>query len=103
MNLVFLESTKPDLDWFRTYYEKIFPEGAAAARRHYVKAIDNIVFSPYIGQPVGMDGLRKFSVRKTPFAVVYQVFEDRIEIVRIWDQRADPELLEFHEEAAVLE
>jgi len=68
-----------------------------------VKAIDNIVFSPYIGQPVGLDGLRKFSVRKTPFAVVYQVFEDRIEIVRIWDRRADPELLAFHEEAAVLE
>ncbi|WP_187969671.1 type II toxin-antitoxin system RelE/ParE family toxin [Aquibium microcysteis] len=103
MKLVFLASTKPDLEWFRTYYEKIFPEGAGAARRQYVKAIDNIVFNPYIGRQVGMEGLRKFPVRKTPFAIVYEVFDDRVEIIRIWDQRADPELLELHEEAAVLE
>jgi plasmid stabilization system protein ParE len=103
MKLVFLASTKPDLDWFRTHYETIFPEGSGTARLHYVKAIDNIVINPYIGRQIGMEGLRKLPVRKTPFAIVYEVFDDRIEIVRIWDQRADPESLGFEEEAAVLE
>lgn len=102
MNLIYLASTRPDLAWFRTYYGRVFPEGAAAARRHYAKAIDNIVDSPYIGRSIGLEGLRKLSVPRTPFAIFYQVVEDRIEIVRVWDQRADPDLLEFHEEAAVL-
>jgi plasmid stabilization system protein ParE len=103
MKLIYLASTRSDLDWFRTYYGTVFTEGAVAARRHYAKAIDNILESPYIGRSIGPEGLRKLSVPKTPFAIIYQVVEDRIEIVRVWDQRADPELLEFHEEAAVLE
>lgn len=102
MKLVFLPSTESDLAWFRTYYGRVFTEGAAAAHRHFAKAIDNITDSPYIGHSIGLEGIRKLSVPKTPFAVFYQVVEDRIEIIRIWDQRADPERLEFHEEAAVL-
>jgi len=102
MRLVFLASTGPDLAWFRTYYCTVFTEGAAAAHRHFAKAIDNLADSPYIGRSIGLEDIRKLSVPKTPFAVFYQVVEDRIEIIRIWDQRADPELLEFHEEAAVL-
>ena len=62
-------------------------------------AIDNLTIHPYIGRPIGQDGLRKLTIPQTPFSVFYRVIEDRIEIVRIWDQRADPEKLEFHEEA----
>ena len=102
MKLIYLNSTKPDLAWFRVYYGSVFPEGAAQAAARYVTAIDNLTINPYIGRPIGQDGLRKLTIPKTPFSVFYRVMEDRIEIVRIWDQRADPEKLEFHEEAAVL-
>ena len=102
MRLVYLESTRLDLVWFRTYYRSVFQEGAAQAGARYVKAIDNLRANPYIGPPIGQDGLRKLVIPKTPFVVFYRVSDDRIEIVRIWDQRADPEELGFHEEAAAL-
>jgi plasmid stabilization system protein ParE len=102
MKLIYLDSTKPDLAWFRVYYGSVFPEGAAQAAARYIKAIDNLTGNPYIGRPIGQDGLRKLTIQKTPFSVFYRVMEDCIEIVRIWDQRANPEGLEFHEEAAVL-
>ena len=102
MKLIYLDSTKPDFAWFRVYYGSVFPEGAAQAAARYVRAIDILQRSPYIGRPIGQDGLRKLSIPKTPFSVFYRLTEDHIEIVRVWDQRADPERLEFHEEAAVL-
>jgi plasmid stabilization system protein ParE len=102
MKLIYLDSTKPDLAWFRAYYGSVFPEGAAQAATRYVKTIDILQDNPYIGPPIGQDGLRKLSIPKTPFSVFYRLTEDHIEVVRVWDQRADPEKLEFHEEAAVL-
>jgi len=102
MRLVYLESTEPDLEWFRTYYGSIFPEGASQAALRYLRAIDSLVRNPYIDRPVGQDDLRRLTIAKTPFSVFYRVAEDRIEIVRVWDQRADPKRLEFQEEAAVL-
>jgi plasmid stabilization system protein ParE len=102
MKLIYLDSSKPDLDWLRTYYESTFPEGGEKAAARYLKTIDFLERSPYIGRPIGQDGLRKLSIPGTPFSIFYQITEDRIEIVRIWDQRADPERLGFHEESAII-
>lgn len=102
MKLIYLDSTKPDLAWFRAYYGSVFPEGAAPAATRYVKTIDILQSNPYIGRPIGQDGLRKLSIPKTPFSVFYRVTEDHIEVVRVWDQRAEPEMREFQEEATVL-
>jgi plasmid stabilization system protein ParE len=99
MKLTYLDSTKPDLAWLRTYYGSIFPEGAAKAAARYLKTIDILQRSPYIGRPIGQDGLRKLSIPGTPFSIFYQIVEDRIEIVRVWDQRSDPAKLDLHEEA----
>jgi tryptophan synthase alpha chain len=99
MNLIYLDSTKPDLAWFRTYYGSVFPEGAQQAASRYIKAIDILEHNPYIGHPIGQDGLRKLIIAKTPFVVFYRITKDHIEIVRIWDQRADPANLGFQEEA----
>ena len=99
MKLIYLDSTKPDLAWYRAYYGSVFPEGAQQAAARYIRAIDNLQGNPYIGHPIGQDGLRKLTIPKTPFAVFYRVTRDHIEIVRIWDQRADPATLGFQEEA----
>jgi plasmid stabilization system protein ParE len=99
MRLAYLDSAKPDLAWFQVYYSSIFPEGAAQATARYVNTIDILVRNPYIGRPIGQDGLRRLPIPKTPFSVFYRIVEDFIEIVRVWDQRRDPEKLEFHEEA----
>lgn len=102
MKLIYLASTTPDLVWFRAYYRSAFPEGAANAGLRFIKTIDILRSNPYIGRPIGQDGLRKLSVPRTPFSIFYRLTEDHIEVVRIRDQRADPEKLEFHEEAAVI-
>jgi plasmid stabilization system protein ParE len=102
MKLIYLDSARPDLAWLRIYYGSVFPEGAAHASARYIKTIDILQSSPYIGRSIGQDDLRRLPIPRTPFTVFYRVVEDRIEIVRIWDQRADPKKLEFNEEAAVL-
>jgi plasmid stabilization system protein ParE len=101
MKLIYLDSSKPDLAWLRTYYGSVFSEGSASASARYIKTIELLQRSPYIGRPVGQDDLRRLPILRTPFTVFYRVIEDRIEIVRVWDQRADPEKLQFNEEAAV--
>ncbi len=100
MKIVYLESTKPDLAWYRLYYESVFPDGARQAAIRYIKAIEGLLDNPRLGRMIADDGTRRYSIRKTPFAIVYRLSGDQIEIIRIWDQRADPRKLELHEEAA---
>ena len=90
MKLVFLPSTRADLVWMRTYYEKIFVDGARRAAAQYRKSCDLIQANPSIGHPVeGMERVREFSVPRTPFSFIYRVIGNRIEILRVWDQRGD--------------
>ena len=102
MDLIFLASTRPDLEWFRSYYGTIFPEGSIKASAAFVAAVDKLVANPYIGRPMVREGFRRLLIAKTPFLIIYQVSATRIDVVRIWDQRADPTKLGFQEEAAVL-
>lgn len=90
MKLVFLPSTRPDLLWMRTYYTQIFPDGAKRAAEHYGRACRVIRDNPSIGHPVeDMAEIREFSIPRTPFSFIYRVVEDRIEVLRVWDQRGD--------------
>ena len=90
MNLVFLPSTRSDLLWMRTYYTSVFPAGAKRAAEHYRMTCSVIRENPLIGHPVeGMLGVREFAIQRTPFSVIYRVINDRIEVLRIWDQRGN--------------
>jgi plasmid stabilization system protein ParE len=101
MRLVYLDSTRPDLTWYRVYYRSVFPAGSRKAAISYLNTIDLLMTNPYIGRSIGQDGLRKLTIQRTPFALFYRVSGDVIEIVRLWDQRANPEELGFHEEAGI--
>ncbi len=90
MQLVFLPSTRSDLSWMRTYYTSVFPPGANRAAEHYRMACSVIRNNPLIGHPVeDMPGVREFPIHRMPFSVIYRVVDDRIEVLRIWDQRGD--------------
>ena len=90
MNLVFLPSTRSDLLWMRTYYTSVFPAGAKRAAEHYRMSCRAIGENPRIGRPVeDFPGVREFTIQRTPFSVIYRVIDDRIEVLRIWDQRGD--------------
>lgn len=95
MKLVFLPSTRADLAWMRSYYGRIFVDGARRAAAQYRRACQLISDNPSIGHPVeGMVGVREFSIPRTPFSFIYRVGEDRVEILRVWDQRGDRSRLE---------
>jgi hypothetical protein len=53
-----------------------------------------------LGYPIAEDGTREYSIPRTPFSIVYRVIDNRVEIMRIWDQRANREKLGFQEEGA---
>ncbi len=78
-----------DLRWFRRYYEDVFAEGGGRARLAYVRTLERLVAAPRIGRPLEFENVREFPIQRTPFSVIYRLQEDRIEILRIWDQRAD--------------
>jgi plasmid stabilization system protein ParE len=43
-----------------------------------------------VGERVeGFPDVREFPIRRTPFAVLYRVQPDHVEILRIFDQRSD--------------
>lgn len=88
MKIVFLESAAQDIQWFRYYYQSIFPEGSAKARDR-LKAIQTTLASnPYIGQPSDtVKTVRAFSIPRTPFTLIYRVTASQIEVLRLWDTR----------------
>ena len=102
MRLIYLASANDDLAWFQEYYGSIFHTGSEHATRQYVKAVATLSDHPYIGRSAGESGLRSYSIPRLPFAIIYRVTKDHIEVVRIWDQRADPAKLGLQEEGATL-
>ena len=90
MKLVFLPSTRTDLRWMRRYCAQVFPDGATRAAEHYARASGVLRNNPLAGRPVeDMRGIREFSIPRTPFSFIYRVARDRIEVLRIRDQRGD--------------
>ena len=90
MKLVFLPSTRSDLLWMRTYYAHIFQDGAKRAVDQYRRTCGIIRENPLVGRPVEeMEDVREFSMPRTPFSFIYRVVDDRIEVLRVWDQRGD--------------
>lgn len=90
MKIVFLASTRRDLEWFRQYYETTFREGAAGAREHFKKALANLRSNPHIGHISDEPGNRELAIPRTPFLLTYSIVKGRIEILRIRDGRANP-------------
>lgn len=74
----------------RTCYAHVFPGGAKHAADPYRRICGIIRENPLVGRPVEeIEGVREFSIPRTPFSFVYRIVEDRIEVLRVWDQRGD--------------
>jgi plasmid stabilization system protein ParE len=85
----FLSSAVQDLDWFKAYYSSHFPQGARSAAARLQKARALLESHPMIGKAGKFQGTRELFISKTPFKFVYRVRKDWIEILRVWDTRAD--------------
>lgn len=89
MRLVYLPTAFPDIAWMRHYYRSVFPQGATKAREQLYAVERLIVDNPKIGRPFRKG--RQFPIARTPFAVIYRVREDVIEVVPVWDGRRNPD------------
>ncbi|MCE7029028.1 type II toxin-antitoxin system RelE/ParE family toxin [Jiella avicenniae] len=87
MDVVFLPRALADLGWFRRYYEQIFPDGALKARLQFEKTHQTLRDHPFAGRQAE-ENTREIVLGRTPFMFVYVVRNDRVEIIRVWDQRA---------------
>jgi plasmid stabilization system protein ParE len=90
MKLAFREHAKRDLRWFAAYYSKRFPEGRKNAERSLTVAIELILANPFAGNVIEGKPARQFPVLRTPFMLIYAIEGDSIDIIRVWDARADP-------------
>jgi plasmid stabilization system protein ParE len=98
LKLVILRSAVQDLRWFNIYYEERFPEGMANAATQFEKCTKLLCELPGMGIPAGAHPRRRFSIPKTPFTLIYRPNEDRLEIVRVLDQRKEDYLKELFED-----
>lgn len=90
MKLIFREHAKRDLRWFAAYYSKTFAQGRKNAERSLTVAIELLLANPHVGSVVEGKPARQFPVLRTPFLLIYSIEGDSIDIIRVWDARADP-------------
>ncbi|MDQ0396358.1 type II toxin-antitoxin system RelE/ParE family toxin [Labrys monachus] len=89
MKIVYLAGTTADIAWMRNYYAHVFPEGRKRAREHFKAAEALLSETPLIGRTTAVPEVRELVIPRTPFSFLYRVRPERIEILRIWDGRAD--------------
>jgi plasmid stabilization system protein ParE len=94
MRLVYLPNAVQDLLWLRTYYERVFPEGASAARNAVRRAEHLVLDNPHIGRRTHRPDVRRLRIARTPFSMIYRPRPERIEILRVIDTRSFDGLIE---------
>jgi plasmid stabilization system protein ParE len=73
----------------RQYYEIVFSGGRLNAQKQFHAVENTLMSNPFIGHETHRKSVREFSIPKTPFSYIYRAFPDRIEVLRVWDERQD--------------
>ncbi len=90
MRVVYLPQTYEDVRWINRYYTDVFPAGRANFRTIFYEVEKLLQQNPEIGKKSELaDNVRELNLVKTPFVFIYRVKTDRVEVLRIWDQRRD--------------
>jgi len=90
MEIVYLSAALKDLEWMRVYYTRRFREGGLSARNNFLATEKLILEYPEIGHLTDFKDVREITILKTPFSIIYRVTPTQIEVLRVWDGRADP-------------
>lgn len=88
MRLVYLRTALRDLVWMRDYYERVFPEGTANARKAVLRMETLVLDNPFVGRAIHRPEVKKLLITRTPFFVLYRPTAERIEILRVIDGRS---------------
>jgi plasmid stabilization system protein ParE len=94
MRIVYLASCTRDLAWWRHYYSRVFPEGAAGARDRILANERLLLDHPHAGRPTHRPDVRRLAIPRTPFVVFYRLRDQQIEVLRLIDARAFDSMLE---------
>jgi plasmid stabilization system protein ParE len=94
MNVIYLPSTLDDIEWFHRYYTYIFPEGANNATKQFQAVKELLSSNPKAGSFIHKN-VREFSIPRTPFSYIYRVKGDEVQVLRIWDERRNPDDLVY--------
>jgi plasmid stabilization system protein ParE len=70
------------------------PKAPPAARDRLRSAERLLLDNPHIGRPLHRPGIRRLTLARIPFFLVYRVTERQIEILRLIDGRAFDTLLD---------
>jgi ParE toxin of type II toxin-antitoxin system, parDE len=89
VKIVFLETAQLDVIWFREYYRLAFPAGKSNAAIQVKESKLLLKTYPQVGNPLDTVDLCELPILRTPFVLIYRIRHDEIQIVRLWDQRAE--------------
>ena len=89
MKIVYLDGARADIVWMRRYYTRVFPEGYKRARRHFKATESLLAQNPRAGHKTEFVEVFELAIARTPFSLIYFVTHDQIEVLRVWDARAD--------------
>jgi len=95
LKLVVTLLAQQDLQWFRVYYTKYFPEGMAKANARLIGCFRLLCERPSMGRSAGKPPRRRFTVPDTPYTIVYVHRQTTLEIIRVLDQRQETYLKEL--------
>ena len=90
MKIAYLPKARRDLLWWSSYYERTFPAGQLSAYRRFKNTLEVLKENPFAGSQIEGTYLRRFPIPRTPFLIVYQLGNAKLEIVRVWDMRNKP-------------
>ena len=94
MRVVYLRSAAADLRWLRSYYGRVFPDGAPKARVAVRRMEGLVLDNPFIGTATHRPEVRRLRIARTPFFVLYRPTPERIEILRVIDSRSLGSMIE---------
>jgi len=84
MKLKWMSLALNDLSATRRYINRDNPSAARQVIQHIRKtAREQLPHNPYIGRVGRLTGTRKLVITKYPYILVYQVNENRVEILRV--------------------
>ncbi len=88
MRLVYLETSRPGLLWFKQYYADRPELDWTAALAAYRTTLSQLKANAYRGKVFdGIEGVFETKITRTAFSVLYTICDDTIFVIDLRDQR----------------
>lgn len=91
MEIKFSDQAYVDLKWFDIYFSEVFPDGKVKAYNNFEHSLILLSEFPEIGKLEEGDNVREYQIKHTVFSLVYELRDDLIIILSVWDTRKNPE------------